>query len=131
MLVQDFTAGTLRMLREAVLAHASAAGLPESRATDVMLAVHELAANAVRHGGGTGRVHIRAVAGALRCQVTDPGAGPSGHRPADGAESDSSATAPWRFRPGHGLWLVRQTASQITVHTGPRGSQVTASFALT
>jgi anti-sigma regulatory factor (Ser/Thr protein kinase) len=75
MLDQEFTAGTLRILREAVLAHATAAGLPEARATDVMLAVHELAANAVRHGGGTGRLRIRIAAGQLRCQITDPGNG--------------------------------------------------------
>ena len=47
LLVQEFNAATLRFLREAVVAHASAAGLPEERAIDVMLAVHELAANAV------------------------------------------------------------------------------------
>ena len=46
MLDQEFTAGTLHILREAVLVHATAAGLPEARAADVMLAVHELAANA-------------------------------------------------------------------------------------
>src|SRR5215472_7268021 len=41
-LVQEFNAATLRFLREAVMAHASAAGLPPERAIDVMLAVHEL-----------------------------------------------------------------------------------------
>ena len=132
MLDQEFTAGTLHILREAVLAHATAAGLPEARATDVMLAVHELAANAVRHGGGTGRLRIRIDAGRLHCQVTDPGsAHVNGHLPAARADEGGGAAAqPWPYQPGHGLWLVRRAADQLTVTTGPGGSQVTVSFTL-
>lgn len=132
MLDQEFTAGTLHILREAVLAHATAAGLPEARATDVMLAVHELAANAVRHGGGTGRLRIRIAAGRLHCQVTDPGsAHVNGHLPAARADEGGGAAAqPWPYQPGHGLWLVRRAADQLTVTTGPGGSQVTVSFTL-
>ena len=58
MLEQEFNAGALHRLREAVLACAMATGMPESRATDVMLVAHELAANAVRYGGGRGRLCI-------------------------------------------------------------------------
>lgn len=132
MLDQEFTAGTLHILREAVLAHATAAGLPEARATDVMLAVHELAANAVRHGGGTGRLRVRIAAGRLHCQVTDPGsAHVNGHLPAARADEGGGAAAqPWPYQPGHGLWLVRRAADQLTVTTGPGGSQVTVSFTL-
>jgi anti-sigma regulatory factor (Ser/Thr protein kinase) len=54
MLDQEFGETTLRVLRETVPAHATDAGMPEGRALDVMLAVHELAANAVEHGGGPG-----------------------------------------------------------------------------
>jgi anti-sigma regulatory factor (Ser/Thr protein kinase) len=55
-----FDARGLPLLRAVVLAHAVEAGMPESRARDVMLAAHELAANAVRHGAGTGRLQMRA-----------------------------------------------------------------------
>ena len=51
---QEFDAGTLHTLRAKVLVHACRAGLSESRAMDVVLAVHELAANAIRHGAGGG-----------------------------------------------------------------------------
>ena len=37
------------------------------------LAAHELAANAVRHGAGTGRLQMRAGDGMLRMQVHDAG----------------------------------------------------------
>jgi histidine kinase-like protein len=59
LLNQPFDANTLHQLRAAVLAHATQAGQPEHCASDVMLAVHELAANTVRHGAGTGRLLIR------------------------------------------------------------------------
>jgi anti-sigma regulatory factor (Ser/Thr protein kinase) len=132
MLDQEFTTATLHILRESVLAHAAAAGLPEARATDVMLAVHELAANAVRHGGGTGRLRIRIASGQLHCQVTDPGnAHANSHLPTDPAgEGSDPAAQLWPYQPGHGLWLVRRAADQLTVITGPHGSQVTVSFTL-
>lgn len=134
MLEQEFNAGTLHVLREGVLACAMAAGMPESRATDVMLVAHELAANAVRHGGGRGRLRIGIAARALHCQVTDPGvAGCAGNPPA-GTASQRPTVAPepppWPYQPGHGLWLVRQAADHFAAMTGPDGSQVTASFAL-
>jgi anti-sigma regulatory factor (Ser/Thr protein kinase) len=73
-LAQDFDAGSLYALRAAVAAHATQAGVPEFRAADVVLAVHELAANAIRHGAGRGRLVITKHDSALHCQVTDDGA---------------------------------------------------------
>ena len=51
---QAFDAGSLYALRAAVAAHATQAGLAPGRADDLVIAVHELAANAVRHGAGHG-----------------------------------------------------------------------------
>ncbi|HWN61892.1 MAG TPA: ATP-binding protein, partial [Streptosporangiaceae bacterium] len=47
---QEFDSGNLYALRAAVQAHVDQAGFSEDRASDVVLAVHELAANAVAHG---------------------------------------------------------------------------------
>jgi hypothetical protein len=44
-------------------------------------------------------------AGALRCQVSDAGLG----------------AGPWPLRPGHGLWVVRAVADEVTASSGPRG----------
>jgi anti-sigma regulatory factor (Ser/Thr protein kinase) len=107
-----FDASTLHLLRERVAACTSAAGMPQDRAMDVILAVHELAANAVRHGAGAGRLLMRAAAGVLRCQVSDDGPG----------------AGPWPLRQGHGLWIVRAVADEVTASSGPQGSQVTAVF---
>jgi anti-sigma regulatory factor (Ser/Thr protein kinase) len=70
---QEFDSGTLYALRSAVQAHADLAGLPEDRASEVVLAVHELAANAIAHGAGHGRLRIWDLADALSCEVVDAG----------------------------------------------------------
>jgi serine/threonine-protein kinase RsbW len=134
MLEQEFNTGTLRILRKVVLAYATAAGMPESRATDVVLVVHELAANAVRHGGGMGRLSLHVAAGSLHCQVTDPGTAYASDQSVTATADQRSTTAaepdPWPYQPGHGLWLVRQAADYFTAVTGPHRSQVTVAFAL-
>jgi anti-sigma regulatory factor (Ser/Thr protein kinase) len=133
-LEQEFHARELHILREAVLACAIAAGMPESRATDVVLVAHELAANAIRHGGGRGRLCIWIAASALHCQVIDPGIPGFDRNPPAGTASRGPAVTRgpphWPYQPGHGLWLVRLAADSFTAMTGPGGSQVTASFAL-
>ena len=55
---QEFDSGNLYALRAAVQAHVDQAGLSEDRASDVVLAVHELAANAIAHGAGHGRLRL-------------------------------------------------------------------------
>jgi anti-sigma regulatory factor (Ser/Thr protein kinase) len=116
-----FDSGTLDALRAGVKAHACAAGLPEDRAADVVLAVHELAANAVRHGAGAGRLRIWKLAGSLHCQVEDG-------EPADAAGPASGPALP--SRPGHGLWLVRQVADRMRILSGARGTRATIAFDL-
>jgi anti-sigma regulatory factor (Ser/Thr protein kinase) len=124
-LEESFDAGTLPDLRRAVLAEAVAAGLAGDRASDVVLALHELAANAVCHGGGTGRLRMTVTGGALHCQVSD--AGPGGSLAcAPGLDT----ARPWPLQPGHGLWLVDGIADQISFAPGRAGSEVTVTFEL-
>ena len=130
-----FDAPGLSRLRAVVLAHAVEAGMPENRARDVMLAAHELAANAVRHGAGTGRLQMQAGDGTLRVQVHDVGPaslnGQAGTAGRDGQDTPGGGVdGGWPRRPGHGLWLVRQVADQMSVWRGLGGPVVTAAFAL-
>ena len=134
--------GSLGQVRASVAAHATQAGLSPRRADDLVIAVHELAANVVRHGSGYGRVRIWQHRQALHCQVTDEGpatASTAGTEsaPETGPDAGSRSGAaapdeapPWRVKPGHGLWLVRQLADRTRLHPGPRGTAVTISFAL-
>ncbi len=127
---QPFDVDTLYQVRQAVLAHAGEAGLPGHRASDAVLAVHELAANAVRYGGGTGRLRIWVTSGTLCFQVQDSGPasrdGQSAATPA--RRPDGTPDSP--YQPGHGLWLARAVADEMSAETGPGGSQVTVTFTL-
>jgi anti-anti-sigma factor len=123
---QVFDADSLYALRAAVAAHSSQAGLSEGRVADLVLAVHELAANAVLHGAGRGRVRIWNTGEALHCEVTDDGP----PQAAAGPETGPHGTAAWRIGPDHGLWLVRQVADQTSVQPGPGGTRATVTVAL-
>lgn len=96
-----FIAATLHVVREAVAVRAAKAGMAQERVSEVTLAVHELAANAVRHGAGWGRLRMDVTGGALRCEVSDAG------RPArDGHEGRGTGTVSSRVLPAarRGPW---------------------------
>ena len=127
-LEQAFDGDSLYALRAAVAAHASQAGLPDGRVGDLVLAVHELAANAVRYGAGHGRLRIWEAQDALRCEVSDDG-------PDGVGEPGDAGSLPWHTLPlnteyGHGLWIVRQVADQASVRSGLDGTVAEVSFAL-
>jgi anti-sigma regulatory factor (Ser/Thr protein kinase) len=135
---QDFDSATLYALRAAVQAHADRAGLSENRINEVVLAVHELAANAIAHGGGRGRLRMWDLPGALSCEVVDGGpanaaAAPGGSEAPDpwpSAPGLSEAPDPWPAKDGHGLWLVRQVADHLDLRSGRRGTRAVVTFAL-
>jgi anti-sigma regulatory factor (Ser/Thr protein kinase) len=116
---QAFDSDSLYSLRAAVAAHGSQAGLSDGRTRDLVLAVHELAANAVRHGAGQGRLRLWAADDAVRCEVTDQGAP---------GETDAADAARWQAEPGHGLWLVRQIADSASVQSGVSGTVAAVIF---
>ncbi len=122
-LEQDFDGDSLYALRSAVAAHAADAGLPRPRVYDVVTAAHELAANAVRHGAGHGRLRLWADGQALHCQVSDDG--PAGQDP---ARPDPAA---WRREHAHGLWIIDEVADQVSLDRAPAGTTVTVTFTIT
>ena len=136
---QVFDADSLYALRAAVAAHGAQAGLPPGRADDLVIAVHELAANAVRHGAGHGRLRVWRADRALLCEISDDGAPlPADAAPQPSGETSESAesgetrhpAAQWRTEPGHGLSLVRQVADRASLISGQDGTLATISFAL-
>jgi anti-sigma regulatory factor (Ser/Thr protein kinase) len=137
-----FDSGMLGTLRAGVKTHACQAGLPEDRAEDVVLAVHELAANAVHHGAGRGRLRLWRREGTLCCQIDDGGPlaaeDPAEQRVGHGEGEVSNAAEAFGWssvhsfpsRPGHGLWVVRQLADRMRVLSGARGTRATVTFNL-
>jgi anti-sigma regulatory factor (Ser/Thr protein kinase) len=116
---QAFDGDSLYALRAAVAAHGSQAGLSEARTRDLVLAVHELAANAVRHGAGQGRLRLWAAQDAVRCEVTDEGTP---------GEADGADAVRWQAEPGHGLWLVHRIADSASVQSGASGTVAAVIF---
>ena len=133
-LKQAFDKGTLSLLRAVVRAYALRAGLPQQHVDDIVIAVHEMAANAVFHGGGAGRLCMWRTQRELRCLIEDGAASRDDPAAADvvTGQEVNRATGPgqWPREPGHGLWLAAKVASRMTAVTGPRGSRVTLAFAL-
>lgn len=117
-----FRADDLIRLRSAVAAYAAelGAGL---KVDDVVLVAHELASNAVRHGGGSGRLRLWRDDYRLLCRVSDSGPGLADAAGA-GAEMPSA-----RIPGGRGLWIARRLAA-VRIDTGPKGTVITAAIAL-
>jgi anti-sigma regulatory factor (Ser/Thr protein kinase) len=117
----EFAYADLSAVRRLVEAHALTAGLAESQRRDAVLAVDEIASNAVRHGGGGGRLDLWRSPGWLWFRVVDSGEGlPDGVGP----------SLPGPAQPnGRGLWIAKRLADQLTVDSGPDGTTVTGGFA--
>ena len=112
----------LSRVRALVLRQAREAGLTESRANDLVLAVSEVAANTLRHTGAPGTLAMWHDANEVVCEIRDEGTitDPlAGHRkPPPGASG------------GHGLWLVRQVCDLVELTSDADGTTVRMHMAL-
>jgi anti-sigma regulatory factor (Ser/Thr protein kinase) len=125
---QRFDAASLSVLRVSARACAARAGMPAGRVTDIVIALHEVAANAVRHGAGSGRLRMWDHLGALYCLVDDDGPAAAGAGVADSAGQNLADR--WPYEPGHGLWVARQVADQMAIRSDASGTRVIIIFTL-
>jgi anti-sigma regulatory factor (Ser/Thr protein kinase) len=102
-------------VRRVVGGCARAAGLRPDRATDLVIAVGELAANTLAHTSGPGTLSIWLAAGDIICQVHDSG---QIRDPLAGSLRPSPAS-PVR---GRGLWVVHQLCDLVETRTGSAGT---------
>ncbi|MGQ5262094.1 ATP-binding protein [Micromonospora sp. ZYX-F-536] len=122
LLSQPFTGATVTQVRHLLAARVAAAGLSGDAAEDFVLAVHELVTNAVRHGGGAGRLELYLRADVVVCEVTDHGSG----------MGDLLVEMPAADVPGgRGLWLAHQLTGTLMVVAGPAGVTASVSACLT
>jgi anti-sigma regulatory factor (Ser/Thr protein kinase) len=120
--VLPFGKGTLATVRKFVARHAAHAGVAERRKDDLVLGVHEVAANSVRHAGGRGMIRCWRERDRLIFEISD-----DGHikQPLVG-----------RTRPalgqlgGHGLWLVNHVCELVQLRSSASGTVVRMHFEL-
>jgi anti-sigma regulatory factor (Ser/Thr protein kinase) len=117
-----FGGGPLEAFRWVVARRGVEAGLGGSRLADLVLAVHELATNSLRHGGGRGTLRMWREPDALICEVADRGRIDD---PLVGRERPLAAQAD-----GRGLWLVNQLCDLVQIRCFPSGSVVRAHMRL-
>ena len=79
-----------------------------------MIAVSEIAANAVRYGSPTARLLLRVAGGAAQAEVRDSGC----WRPAAGAVSGDGRSG------GRGLALARLVCDEVGIRAGAGGTTV-------
>ena len=113
-------------LRRLVAKQCAAAGLTGTRLDNFVLAVHEIAANAIVHAGAGGRLILRRVANGLRCLVSDtiPKNVVSCPAPRNGGVRELCAGAGEPGEPigadsGRGLWLAATLADELSITSGP------------
>nr|WP_147201215.1 anti-sigma factor RsbA family regulatory protein [Pseudonocardia asaccharolytica] len=117
---QEFTFDLprLHLARRFAADAARRAGLTVARTDDFTLAIGELTANSIRHGGGSGRLRVWIEHGLLVGEVRDAG------RLADPLAGRRPATP--RQLSGRGLLMVHHLADLVRTHTGPDGTTTRA-----
>ncbi|MEV0619809.1 ATP-binding protein [Nonomuraea sp. NPDC050404] len=104
----------LPQVRQFAEDEARAVGMPEEAIGDFVIAVNEVATNAVTHGAEVAALRTWVIAGDLVVEVHDEGAWKPG--PLPGAVG------------GMGLWVARLLSSDLTLRVGSGGSTVIMRF---
>jgi anti-sigma regulatory factor (Ser/Thr protein kinase) len=107
----------LAALRAAVESEARRAGVASARLPELLLAVHELAINALTHGGGDAVLRTWAEEHDFVCELADDG--PGLERRYAGYVTPTADDLR-----GRGLWLVRQITDIVEVRSGPHGTRI-------
>jgi len=118
-----FSLEDLWQVRQVTARWAVEAGLPVRRAMDLVIAVHEIAANAVVHGSVRARLTVRITPGKdIAAAITDEGRWRPSAAGADGQRCGGFE--------GMGLPLARQVCDAVVVQAGNGGTTVTLQMRL-
>lgn len=112
----------LSAVRAVVERCALEAGLAETRAIDLVLAVSEVAANTVRHARSPGKLDIWHDANEIVCQIQDKGTITD---PLAGRRTPAPDALG-----GHGLWLVHQVCDRVELRSDESGTTIRLHMAL-
>ncbi|GAA1519102.1 hypothetical protein GCM10009677_60540 [Sphaerisporangium rubeum] len=118
-----FRVGDLPGVRDFAALQARRAGMPESAVGDYLVAVNEVATNAVTHGTSKACMRVWCDEGDLVVQIHDEGHWIITDTPGMTAPHDYSTS-------GMGLWVARRLAKELTLITGRTGTHLTMRFPL-
>jgi anti-sigma regulatory factor (Ser/Thr protein kinase) len=107
----------LSRVRRFVRRNVAHAGLRGDRVADLALAVHELAANALRHGRAPAELRVWTAPAAIVAEIADSGGGLH-DRFAGHFEPEPAAVG------GRGLWMARQLCDLVEVRSTASGTVV-------
>jgi anti-sigma regulatory factor (Ser/Thr protein kinase) len=123
---EPFDVDGLYALRATLAAHAPRLDVPQEKVEHLLIVASELATNAIRHGGGSGRLRLWRDATTLYCRVSDHGPGIT--------DPSVGSMPPDRLRTsGRGLWICRQLCDDLIITNADQdghGATVTALISL-
>jgi anti-sigma regulatory factor (Ser/Thr protein kinase) len=111
-----FDASGLPAVRDVVAGRAMLLDIERDKAADLALAVHELATNSLRHGGGRGVLRVWQEPDALVCEIHDAG------HVEDPLVGRRIPTA--RQEGGRGVWIANQLCDLVQLRTTPTGTTI-------
>jgi anti-sigma regulatory factor (Ser/Thr protein kinase) len=111
-----FDASGLPAVRDVVTGRATLLEIDPDKASDLALAVHELATNSLRHGGGRGVLRVWQEPDALVCEVHDAG------RVEDPLVGRRIPTA--RQEGGRGVWMANNLCDLVQMRSSEAGTTV-------
>ncbi|MGN6634120.1 MAG: anti-sigma factor RsbA family regulatory protein, partial [Oryzihumus sp.] len=117
--VEAFGVADLGRLRALVRERAHEVPLGQDRVEDLVLAVHEVSANSVDHGGGGGVLRVWREADRIVCEVRDRG---RIHDPLVGRRTPTGEQGR-----GRGLWLANQLCDLVQIRSLADGTVVRVS----
>jgi anti-sigma regulatory factor (Ser/Thr protein kinase) len=101
--------------RDQLARHLVAEKVPEAKALEMLVAGTEIAANAVKHGGGIEQVRVGRAEGRFVCEVVDRG---------NGFDDPLAGYLAPRPGMGTGLWVARQLTWRLESFRSARGFTV-------
>ena len=112
-------AGDLVDVRRSVAGFARTAGLVSNRVDKLVVALSEVATNAIMHGGGAATVTMARNKRQIVVTVSDSGGPGDGQFPPAGASRPDPVGLG-----GRGLWITRQLCDEVTIDSLPAGTRV-------